>query len=104
MGLVVDRTQNIIRNVSSDRVLVLSPKEGADPLNTLGLVDKRLFSGKNNLHCIMDKQTSLWYFNYDSGLIPQPLQQRFTSFTKAYNFAEQYFNKRNVEIKEVLDA
>jgi len=68
------------------------------------MVDNRLFNGKNNLHVIMDKQTSLWYFQLDNGILPQPLQQRFTSYNKAVNFATQYYNRRNIEVKEVVNA
>ena len=104
MGLVVDRTQNIIYNLSSDRIIKLEPRSGEQVLNNKGLVDNRLFTGKNNLHLKMDKETSLWYFQYDSGIIPQQLQQRFTSYTKAMSFVEQYFNNRNVDVKEVINA
>lgn len=88
---------------SPDRVLVLSVIDGKKPLNTLGTQDVRLFSGENKLHAVMDQQTNLWSFKYDMGTLPQPLQCRFTSFKALKQHADGYFNKRNIEIKEVHD-
>ncbi len=87
----------------SDRVLVLKPIEGKETLTNKGLVDKRLFSGGNNLHAIRDQQTTLWNFKYESGVLPDELRQKFTSFTKLKAHADEYFEKRNIEITEVLD-
>jgi hypothetical protein len=101
---MVDKTLNVIRNLTSDRVIKLKPREGEKPLNSKGMVDTRLFSGDNNIHVKMDKQSSLWYFEYDNGVLPQQLQQRFTSYSKALDFAKQYYDRRNVDVKEVVDA
>lgn len=86
-----------------DRILVLSIKEGKKPLGSNGLQDPRLFTGENKLHAIMDSQTTLWRFKYDMGILPEPLKGQFTSFKALRQHAEDYFTKRNVEIKEVKD-
>lgn len=88
---------------SPDRILVLSIMDGKKPLNTLGAADPRLFNGENKLHALMDEQTTLWSFKYDMGNVPPPLQCKFTSFSALRRHAEEYYNKRNIEIKEVKD-
>lgn len=88
---------------SPDRILVIRPMEGKDPVAVTGIIDKRLFTGDNKLHAIMDTQTSLWSLKYEQGGLPEPLKQRFTSIKKLMDFVTAYFAKRNVEIKEVQD-
>jgi hypothetical protein len=97
----MDSPESKMRN--SDRVLVLSVMEGKKPLSTIGVADPRLFTGENKLHGVMDTQTSLWYLKYDMGVIPPPLQGRFTSFAALKKHADAYFFHRNMEIKEVID-
>lgn len=87
----------------SDRILVLKPIEGTKAKSSTGLDDPRLFNGGNNLHGIKDQQTNLWYFKYESGVIPEPLKQRFTSFPLLKKHAEDYYVKRNIAVVEVLD-
>lgn len=87
---------------SSDRILMLKPI-GGKPVSSTGLVDPRLFKGENRLHLTMEPQTSIWYFKYDQGGLPEPLKQRFTSFRIAKEYATDYFKKRNVEITEVIE-
>jgi hypothetical protein len=88
--------------LTSDRKLSVRPIDGKAPVSSTGLIDNRLFTGENTLHAIRDN-TSLWSLRYDSGLVPEPLRRRFTSFQKLFDFAKTYFAKRNIEIKEVLD-
>lgn len=87
---------------SNDRVLVLKPREGK-PKGTNGLVDSRLFTGKNKLHAMMEPESSLWKFKYDEGILPEPLKQKFTSFRLMYEHAKDYFDRRNIDIEEVKD-
>ena len=91
------------KNRSSDRVLVLKLIDGKKPLDSIGLVDKRLFTGENKLHAIMDTQTCMWTLKYDMGGLPQPLKQRFTTFTKLLEYTRNYWKTRNIEISEVQD-
>ena len=98
MALKIDE-----RNTKDDRVLVLSPVEGKDPLSSTGLVDKRLFTGENELHAVKDPQTCFWSLRYTAGVVPPVLKQSFTSFNKLKEFVEQYYNKRNIEIKKIID-
>jgi hypothetical protein len=90
------------RMAMTDRVLVLEPIEGKATLSSTGMVDKRLFNGENRLHAIKDEATTLWYCQYDSGRLPEPLQQRFTGFKALLKFVEDYMLRRNVRIKEVI--
>lgn len=88
---------------ATDRILKLMAIDGK-PKDYAGNVDRSLFTGKQNLHVKMDPQTNLWSFRYSSNaLLPEALQGQFTSFSKAYDFAEGYFLRRNVAITEVKD-
>jgi len=88
---------------SSDRIMELSVIDGQKSLSSTGMVDTKLFTGKNRLHAVMDPQTTLWSFKYEEGILPQPLKGTFTGFKALRKFAEDYFNKRNIQIKEVKD-
>lgn len=95
--------QSVIKeNRKNDIVFKLRPKEGGAERQD-GLIDKRLFTGGNNLHAILDRQTMLWGLAYDSGVLPQQLQQRFTGLTPLYKTVRDYFDKRNVDIVEIID-
>lgn len=87
--------------LTPDRVLELSIMDGKKPLDSIGNSDKRLFTGENKLHAVMDTQTTLWKLKYEMGAVPEQLKGEFTSFKALRQHAEQYFNKRNIEIKEV---
>lgn len=100
---MADRAKNVIKNRDSDRILVLKPMEGKTPMNSIGSSDPRLFTGENNVHAIMNKETALWYLKMDHGILPQALSQQFTSFNKLFTFVKDYYNRRNIEITEVID-
>ena len=87
---------------STDRIMHLELMEGT-PLSAAGLLDNRLFKGGNRLHAIRDPMNSLWYMEYDNGILPQPLRQRFSSFNKLYDYAVAYFAKRGVKISKIDD-
>lgn len=97
------RDTNLVKNTSKDRTLVLKPIDGKDALSAGGMVDKRLFTGGNNLHAIMDPEYGHWHVEYDSGTIPPAFQQRWTSFSKLQSFVSEYYKRRNVEITEIID-
>lgn len=86
-----------------DRILVLKAKEGERTTSSTGLVDDRLFKGSNQLHAVMDNQTTLWTFKYEKGAVPEPLKQKYTKFSIALKAAEDYFNTRGVAIIEIRD-
>lgn len=90
--------------LTSDRVFVLEQIDDKAPLSSLGVIDKRLFTGENKLHCTRDEGSyNLWYFKYDSGVVPERLKGlRFTKFDQAKSHAEKYFSERNIRIKEVI--
>ena len=98
------RETNLVKNHTADRVLVLKPIEGKDALSSKGMVDNRLFTRENNLHAIMDEQYGHWHVEYDKGVIPPDFQQRWTSFSKLYNFVSEYYKKRNIQIQEIIDS
>jgi hypothetical protein len=88
---------------STDRVLVLSVIDGKDAKRTTGLVDTNLFTGSNTLHAKMDPETSFWYLQYEKGILPEPLKNKYTSFKILLKFVTEYFQRRNIEIKEIKD-
>lgn len=91
------------RNRTNDRVIVLKQKEGEKALNSIGMVDKRLFTGDNKLHAILNPETSLWSLRFEKGLLPGGLDQRFTSFSKALVAVREYYAKRNIEVSNVIE-
>jgi hypothetical protein len=96
------RAENIVKMRSDDRILVLKPRDDK-PLTTTGLVDRRLFSGENKLHAKLDKHHHLWYLQMDAGLLAEPLKQKWTSFQKLLEFVTGYFDRRNIDVTEVID-
>ena len=96
---ITDNPDNVRK---MDRILILRPADGK-ATSTKGAVDHRLFTGTNKLHAVHDEQYNLWHLKYDSGVLPQPLQQQFTSFVKLLAFVIEYYKRRNVEIVEVQD-
>jgi hypothetical protein len=70
---------------------------------TSGMVDNRLFNKENNLHAKMDPTNCQWYLQYDSGILAEQLKGRWTSFSKLVDHVTDYFNKRNVRVKEIID-
>ena len=89
----------------TDRKLILAIADGASAAKTdTGMLDKRLFNGGSCIHLKMDPETCFWTFQYDhNGILPEPLRTKFTGFKVAKKFAEDYFAKRNVVIKEIQD-
>lgn len=94
---------NTTKMSNTDRILVLEPIDGKLPKTTYGNVDPKLFTGENKLHAIKDEETCHWYMKYDSGGLPEPLKQRFTSFKMLVKFANEYYRGRNLQIKEIID-
>lgn len=89
---------------SSDRILKLEVIDGKKPLSVLGNVDTRLFSGGQDLHCKMDPDTTLWYFQYSqNGILPDALKGRYTGFKAALKHAEDYYVRRNVRVSQIRD-
>lgn len=91
------------KNRESDIILVLKPIEGKKPLASSGMVDSRLFTGKNQLHAVQDTSIRLWHLKYDMGILQEPLRQRFTTLDKLLEFVTGYFARRNIEIVEIKD-
>lgn len=87
----------------TDIVLVLRPKDGTKPKSSTGLTDSRLFTGENTLHLKYNHQQQLWEFEYENGMLPEPLKQKFTAFNIALNFITGYYERRNVQIAEIKD-
>lgn len=87
---------------SNDRILVLEAMPGKNARNVAGRVNTTLFTGTNKLHAIRDPQVSLWYFKYDDGVLPESLKCQFTSFPKLLTYARDYYKKRDIQIKEVI--
>jgi hypothetical protein len=89
---------------STDRILKLEVIDGTKAKRSTGIVDPNLFTGKQDIHLKMDPETNLWSFQYSNqGLLPPPLKGQFTTFSKGYDHAARYFEKRNIRIVEVKD-
>jgi len=88
---------------ATDRVLVLKVIDKEKPRTVFGNVDPKLFTGENKLHAIKDEEYNHWSFKYDSGGVPEPLKQKFTSFKALLKHAEIYYRTRNLKIVEVID-
>lgn len=89
----------MLTEVGADRVLKLTRIEGTTTKNSSGIVDNRLFTGENELHAIMDPETTLWHLKYKAGDVPQPLKQRYTGFAKLMDDLVPYFEKRGVKVE-----
>ena len=87
----------------TDRIIELRPIAGKDTMSSSGLVDRRLFNGDNKLHAIMNTRNCNWSLKYEDGGLPGPLKQTFTSFNKLKDHVEKYFQKRNIEITNIID-
>lgn len=86
---------------SPDRILSMKIKD--IKVKDTSLLDPRLATGENKVHVIKEEQTGFWYFKYEHGGLPEPLKCKFTSFKKALQHAEEYYNRRNIDITEVID-
>ena len=86
----------------TDRVFSIKAIEGSSKSSN-GLVDSRLFTGDNKLHAVMDPASMLWSLKYEYGILPNAFKQRFTNFKVLHAFVQEYFRKRNIEIKEIID-
>lgn len=87
-------------NATNNKIIVLVPRANAKDVT--GVVDKNLFTGKNKLHAVLE-DNGLWSLHYDSGMMNEQLRQRFTSLSMALRTVKEYFNKRNIDIKEVIE-
>jgi len=95
-------TQNYKYNTTPNVELMLRPIEGS-PKNSMGLTDRRLFTGENKIHLAMDPQTCLWTVKYDSGAVPEKLKGKYTKYKMLLDLTKEYFKKRNVDIVEIRD-
>ena len=93
--------QNRDKERKSDRILVLGAMEGKTPKNTLGIGSVR--DAPEAFYAHKDPQSCLWEFRQRGGILHGPLRQKFTSFKKLRQFADEYFGRRNMVIKEVKD-
>lgn len=91
------------RNRSTIRRLILETIDGKKPMNTIGMMDPRLFTGEVELIAVQDTETMLWSLRYNSGNIPAAFKQQFTSFRTLLLWARNYFLTRNIQIVRVID-
>lgn len=88
----------------TDIVLVIRPLPGMGAKAVTGLVDRKLFTGDNHLHAIMDTQTCLWKLAYDNGTLPSALKEKmFTGFAPLYKHVDEYMRTRNAHIESIID-
>jgi hypothetical protein len=100
---MIPMTADIRNNKTTDRLIILKTKEGMNTLSGSLTMDNRLLTGDNELHAIMDPQHCHWYLKYKHGVLPQPLQQTFTSFPRLLKFVTEYYLRRNIEVEKVID-
>jgi hypothetical protein len=103
MAIMGSRANNLIKNKTNDREIVLEKIAGKNPLSSSGIVDTSLFNGQNGLHAVVDTQTMLWSLKQVKGSLPPPLRQQFTSFTKLMQFVTEYYKRRNINVVRVID-
>ena len=57
-----------------------------------------------HINALRNPNTNLWFLRYDPPVsTPITLQQQFTNFGALLKFAENYFSRRNIKIKEIID-
>jgi hypothetical protein len=95
------KTDNTPINNGNDRLFDLKPMPGKEALSSTGIVDTRLFNGKNRLHAIHDEQTALWSLKQEAGSVPPSLQQRWTSYSALLKHIKSYYATRHVDVFEV---
>lgn len=88
---------------SSKRVMTLEKIPGLENKTTASLIDRKLFEGETKLVAVLDDQFALWSVHYTDGILPEALKQRFTSFTKLYDYCSKYFKTRGIRIANVID-
>lgn len=103
LGSVDIEARRSEKNKKEDRAFLLAQMEGKKGQDSSGLVDPRLFTGDNKLHAVKEKDTCLWYLKYEHGSVPVPFRQRFTHFYVLEKFVRDYYAKRNIEVKEIID-
>lgn len=79
---------------TEDRILVLQ---------TTG-DQKSLFDTTQELHAVRGPFDNLWRLKYKRGTVPPKLKQTWTSFPQLLKFMNNYFQVRNIKIKEVQDV
>jgi hypothetical protein len=90
-------------NMANDRIIKLQLKEGMSAKNSAGVTDNRVLTGENKLHAVHDPQTSFWSLHWDKGILAPPLQQNWTTWQKMMDFIVPYFERRNIEVKEIIE-
>jgi hypothetical protein len=103
LDFIADNPKYQAKMHSDNRTLVLKIVDGKKPLNSIGLVDARMFKGGNNLRAIREPMTSLWRLEYDSGILPQALRKKFTSINKLMTYVTDYMGKRNIRVEKIVD-
>ena len=88
----------------NERTFILEKIEGKSAISSTGTVDNNLFTGDNNLRAIFNPETNMWSLKYDRGILPGAfLGHAFTQFSKLKSFVEEYYKKRNIKVKEIVD-
>jgi hypothetical protein len=92
-----------INTKARDRIIRLRVKEGMKPETSQGHIDARLFKNENQLHAIQ-QETGLWTLKIDHGSLPPALESKqWTNFNNLRIAVAQYYDKRNIEISEIIE-
>lgn len=93
-----DRT----KMTSDDRILVLEIVNGKRANDSL--IDNAVFDGKNNIHAVL-QLNNLWTLKLEHGFLPSYLRDKaFTNFNRLLKYVEDYFSKRGIKVKEIVDV
>ena len=61
--------------------------------------------GDMDVNAIKNTQTNLWHLRYNApAATPTPLQVQFTNFNRLLDFVSEYYHKRNLKVKDIIDA
>jgi hypothetical protein len=100
--------EKTLANVKTDRVLKLSPIEGAAIMvnNKRSAFNAKMFMSSYQLHCVQDN--GLWHLEAKNqegtrgSVLPEQLKQQWTNFNQMIKCLESYFAARNVKIEEII--
>ncbi|SRR5258706_15480527 len=93
-------------NTSNNKIIVLEKIPGEIYTRSeKGEKEYKYFLTDVPLHAVQDEATSLWTMRYNPpAKLPPALQGlQFTTFTMLRKYAEGYFKKRNIRIKDIVE-
>ena len=101
MALPIRQRPNVeTKMLGNDRILKLKQRNPGSTKASAGLIGTEVLKGNNNLHAKYDEAIQLWHLKMEHGEIPQPLRQRFTSFSQLFKVVQTYFDHKDIDVYE----